>query len=49
MDLRPNSEYYVTYPFVSSLQTRGIGPSAFKAKDKDRFWRLVVAAGADAP
>jgi spermidine synthase len=48
-DLRPNSEYYVTYPFVSSLQTRGIGPSAYRAKDKDRFWRLVVAAGADAP
>jgi hypothetical protein len=45
-DLRPNSEYYVTYPFVSSLQTRGAGPGAYKATDKDHFWRLVMAAGA---
>jgi spermidine synthase len=46
-DLRPNSEYYVTYPFVSSLQTRGTVPGAYKAKNKDRFWRLMVAAGTE--
>jgi spermidine synthase len=46
-DLRPNSEYYVTYPFVSALQTRGIGPGAYKAKNMDRFWRLIVAAGTE--
>ena len=35
-DLRPNSEYYITYPFVSSLQTRVNGPS-LKAKDRTAF------------
>ena len=47
-DLRPNSEYYVTYPFVSYLQTRGNGPGVYRAKDKDRFQRLVMAAGTGA-
>jgi spermidine synthase len=45
-DLRPNSEYYVTYPFVSSLQTRGKSPGAYKAEDTDRFRGLLMAAGA---
>jgi spermidine synthase len=40
-DFRPNSEYYVTYPFVWSLQTRFRGPNVYKATSTDRFWKLI--------
>jgi spermidine synthase len=43
-DLAPNSEYYLTYPYVSSLQTRVRPPFRYSANDTERFWKLVVPA-----
>jgi spermidine synthase len=45
-DLSPNSEYYITYPFVSALQTRVKGPIAYTAVDAHKFWSLIVRASA---
>lgn len=44
-DLSPNSEYYVTYPFVSSLQTRFRSQIAYAADDT----RSLVNALLNAP
>jgi spermidine synthase/MFS family permease len=43
-DLTPNSEYYLTYPYASSLQTRVRPPASYAAADTDRFHRLLVPA-----
>jgi spermidine synthase len=45
-DLSPNSEYYITYPFVSALQIRVKGPIAYTAGDTHKFWSLIVSASA---
>jgi spermidine synthase len=42
LDLRPNSEYYVTYPFVSALQTRLRALDAYSVEDTGRFWSLIA-------
>jgi predicted membrane-bound spermidine synthase len=34
-DFGPNSEYYVTYPFAASLQTRVRNPMAYRANDRN--------------
>jgi spermidine synthase len=44
-DFSPNSEYYITYPFVSVLQTRVRG-EIYAAEDSHKFWKLIVGAQA---
>lgn len=40
-DLRPNSEYYITYPFVAALQTRIRPPEPYKSEPAHRFRGLI--------
>jgi spermidine synthase len=42
-DMRPNSEFYITYPFVRSLQTRYRSLDVYRAKDQEHVWRLMSA------
>lgn len=41
-DLKPNSEYYVTYPYVQALASRGNIAPAYRATDTERFRSLIA-------
>lgn len=41
-DFRPNSEYYLTYPYTAWLRTWGVIPDGYRTLDEERLARLVV-------
>jgi spermidine synthase len=41
-DLKPNSEFYITYPFVRSLQTRFRDPDVYRAKEDQHLWKRTL-------
>jgi spermidine synthase len=43
-DFRPNSEYYLTYPYASHLQARSAPPPAYSADPTELFRGLVTRA-----
>ena len=44
-DFTLNSEYYITYPFAWTLQTRGARPASYRADHPQRFWSFVTGPG----
>jgi hypothetical protein len=40
-DFAPNSEYYLTYPYAATLQTRFANPLAYAARNPEELRRLI--------